>query len=245
MLKLIIFQGYFLKNNNIPKIEMLSFIQKLVSNTEITEDKPTDPVAVKGSLQNTQITVNPNTDDPTHAWDLIKNKVNRTTVKPLSLETPIFENKVRFVCVSDTHSKTDNLSSAIPAGDIFIHAGDFTHGGSPKCVNKFSNFLQELDDKFKYKIVIAGNHELTFDKNCKHPRQGIFKDSDTRKLLKNCIYLEDSYVVLFGFKIYGSPWQPWFFDWAFNLKRGKDCLEKWNMIPDDTDVLISWLYNLR
>ena len=33
--------------------------------------------------------------------------------------------------------------------------------------------------------------------------------------------------------------QPEFFGWGFNLTRGGPLLEKWNMIPDDTDVLIT------
>jgi len=38
---------------------------------------------------------------------------------------------------------------------------------------------------------------------------------------------------------YGAPWQPEFCDWAFNLKRGKECQDKWNLIPHDTDILIT------
>jgi hypothetical protein len=41
-----------------------------------------------------------------------------------------------------------------------------------------------------------------------------------RSELTNCIYLEDSSVTLFGIKIYGTPWQPEFWGWAFNLPRG-------------------------
>ena len=37
----------------------------------------------------------------------------------------------------------------------------------------------------------------------------------------------------------GTPWQPEFGGWAFNLKRGEECLRKWNLIPEDTDVLIT------
>ena len=33
--------------------------------------------------------------------------------------------------------------------------------------------------------------------------------------------------------------QPEFFDWGFNLPRGQSCLDKWNLIPDDTDVLVT------
>ena len=37
----------------------------------------------------------------------------------------------------------------------------------------------------------------------------------------------------------GTPWQPEFGGWAFNLKRGEECVQKWNLIPRDTDVLVT------
>jgi hypothetical protein len=40
--------------------------------------------------------------------------------------------------------------------------------------------------------------------------------------------------------IYGSPWQPEFYDWAFNLpKNGEELKSKWNAIPSNTDILIT------
>lgn len=33
--------------------------------------------------------------------------------------------------------------------------------------------------------------------------------------------------------------QPEFCKWAFNLPRGKECLSKWNLIPSDTDILVT------
>jgi Icc-related predicted phosphoesterase len=42
-----------------------------------------------------------------------------------------------------------------------------------------------------------------------------------------------------GIKFYGSPWQPWFCDWAFNLQRGPEIKAKWDLIPLDTQVLIT------
>jgi Icc-related predicted phosphoesterase len=60
-----------------------------------------------------------------------------------------------------------------------------------------------------------------------------------RSIITNAIYLEDEAVVIEGLKFYGSPWQPWYHDWAFNLERGSVIKEKWDMIPADTDVLIT------
>lgn len=41
------------------------------------------------------------------------------------------------------------------------------------------------------------------------------------------------------FEVYGSPWQPEFCDWAFNLDRGEPCAAKWAAIPDNLDILIT------
>jgi Icc-related predicted phosphoesterase len=51
--------------------------------------------------------------------------------------------------------------------------------------------------------------------------------------------LEDESLELFGIKFYGTPWQPEFHRWAFNLPRGRPILDKWNLIPADTDILIT------
>lgn len=36
-----------------------------------------------------------------------------------------------------------------------------------------------------------------------------------------------------------SPRQPWFYGWGFNLPRGQALLEKWNLIPEGVDILIT------
>lgn len=60
-----------------------------------------------------------------------------------------------------------------------------------------------------------------------------------KRRLLNCTYLEDAEALAFGLKVYGSPWQPRFNRWAFNLQRGRALLDKWDRIPADTDVLLT------
>jgi hypothetical protein len=73
--------------------------------------------------------------------------------------------------------------------------------------------------------VPAGNHDLTFDpQSYGHTwrRFGHKTQHDcaaVKASLKNCTYLEDELVEVEGIRIYGSPWQPEFCDWAFNLPR--------------------------
>ena len=123
---------------------------------------------------------------------------------------------------------------SVPKCDILIHAGDFTRAGRPKEIINFSKYLGSLNH-VKHKIVIAGNHELTFDRSI-NPRSNV---NEYKKLLENCIYLEDSGVNLLGLKFYGSPWQPIHAGNAFQLHRGQALVEKWDKIPNDTDILIS------
>ncbi|ELK16005.1 Metallophosphoesterase MPPED2 [Pteropus alecto] len=81
-------------------------------------------------------------------------------VDPIPYDTPKPAGHTRFVCISDTHSRTDGIQ--MPYGDILLHTGDFTELGLPSEVKKFNDWLGNLP--YEYKIVIAGNHELTFDK---------------------------------------------------------------------------------
>jgi Icc-related predicted phosphoesterase len=140
------------------------------------------------------------------------------------------ENK-KIVMISDTHNKHNQI--VLPEGNILIHSGDFSGVGKESEVRSFFKWIVKQSEKFEHIVFIAGNHELTFE-----PRQS-WVDEEIKKLPENVHYLEDSEVVIDGLKFYGSPYQPEFYDWAFNLKRGVECAEKWSHIPDDTDVLIT------
>jgi Icc-related predicted phosphoesterase len=132
---------------------------------------------------------------------------------------------VRLVLISDTHGRHEALS--MPEGDVLIHAGDVSERGSLREVRAFDRFLGSL--RFRHRIVIAGNHDFCFEQ----------QPAVARQLVTNAIYLEDRSLELAGVRFYGSPWQPWFFDWAFNLHRGAPIRAKWDLIPEGTDVLIT------
>jgi len=132
----------------------------------------------------------------------------------------------RIVCISDTHNCDEEIE--IPDGDILIHSGDATTIGSVDQIRDFNRWFAALPHKRK--IFVAGNHDWLFEKD---------NDLARRLLNPNIIYLQDSSIEIDGLKIHGSPWQPRFFDWAFNLNRGPEMAEKWTMIPDDIDILIT------
>jgi predicted phosphohydrolase len=132
---------------------------------------------------------------------------------------------LRLVCLSDTHNKHARI--AIPDGDVLLHAGDFTGRGGAAEVEAFGVFLAGLPHR--HKVVIAGNHDFLFQR----------EPERARALLGGATYLEDSGVTLDGIRFWGSPWQPWFHDWAFNLPRGEPLAEKWALVPAGVDVLVT------
>ena len=135
---------------------------------------------------------------------------------------------MRLVIISDTHNKMSSIN--LPKGDVLIHCGDFTVTGTVSEITQFNRELVRQANKFNHIIIIAGNHDLLFER----------QPQLARSLLDSRVnYLQDSFCVIDGIKFYGSPYQPRFFDWAFNLMRGAELAEKWNLIPDETDVLIT------
>jgi Icc-related predicted phosphoesterase len=133
---------------------------------------------------------------------------------------------MRIVCVSDTHTMLDKVQ--VPDGDILIHAGDFTYQGYEHEVKQFAAHLDKLPHPTK--IVIAGNHDMSFQHSPEKARGW---------LGNSCIYLEDSLVEVEGLKIYGAPWQPYFCNWAFNLRFSHQLKEKWDLIPEGIDILVT------
>ena len=132
----------------------------------------------------------------------------------------------RIVCLSDTHNC--NRQIAVPDGDILIHSGDATIRGTIEEIILFNDWFAKLPHR--HKVFVAGNHDWLFETS----------NRLARTLLDTSIhYLQDSSVEIENLKIYGSPWQPRFFDWAFNLTRGAEIAQKWKLIPDDTDILIT------
>ena len=133
---------------------------------------------------------------------------------------------MRIVSISDTHNFHEQI--VVPDGDVLIHSGDATVNGTIPEIVAFNEWFAQ--QSHQYKVLVSGNHDWLY----------FLDNALARELTKaSVIYLQDSAIEIKGLKIYGSPWQPRFFDWAFNLNRGYELAEKWAMIPDDVDVLIT------
>jgi predicted phosphodiesterase len=135
---------------------------------------------------------------------------------------------MRLILISDTHNLHRRMPP-LPDGDLLIHAGDLTGGGTLDEVRAFFEWFRTLPHP--HKIVIAGNHDFAFERT---PAQA------EALVPPNVVYLKDAGVEIRGLTLWGSPWQPWFMDWAFNLPRGgPELAARWALIPDGVDVLVT------
>jgi hypothetical protein len=61
---------------------------------------------------------------------------------------------------------------------------------------------------------------------------------EIKKLKEICTYLQHESVEIEGLKIFGSPYQPLFYNWGFQYHASR-AEEIWSAIPKDTDILIT------
>ena len=128
---------------------------------------------------------------------------------------------MKLVCIADTHNRHDNL--IIPDGDVLIHAGDITEGGTNREVQDFLDWFGA--QPHDHKIFIAGNHDYYFE----DLDLTAFNDN----LPKDIHYLHNSAISINDIKFYGTPQVPSMASWAFNQPF------YWDDIPKDTEILIS------
>src|SRR5262245_5605331 len=118
---------------------------------------------------------------------------------------------MKVVAVSDLHG----LLPDVPPCDLLLLAGGLCPLGdrSPSSQagwldGEFRTWLGQLPAR---KVIgVAGNHDFLFEKAPQLVPRGL-----------PWTYLQDSGTEWEGLAIYGTPWQPWFFDWAFNLHEAE------------------------
>ena len=165
---------------------------------------------------------------------------------------------IRVVCISDTHN---NIPDHVPPGDLLIHAGDMTNGGSVAEIQKQIDWLDSLPHKEI--VVISGNHDTYLD-----PRTRLSLSEEQRggRLnWKRVHYLQHSALSLTikfdpnttdsmnarmpllaenrgqrQIRIYGAPQIPACGPMsvhAFQYPRGRDAWSE--TVPRDTDILVT------
>lgn len=138
----------------------------------------------------------------------------------------------KIIALSDQHG---NLPEIQPC-DILLIAGDIVPlevqnypFDSMKWLNgPFNEWLESIPAK--HVVATPGNHDFIFQK-----KLDMVPKLRWHLLIDNLAEVE-------GLKIWGSPWQNWFYDWAFNAPDvgGEVFLaRKYAQMPDDTDIIIS------
>lgn len=134
---------------------------------------------------------------------------------------------MKITAISDTHGLHRQLQ--LPGGDVLIHSGDVCNRGTAAEALDFMNWFS--NQNYTYKIFIAGNHDFYFESE---------QNTTIKSLLPESVYyLNDSGITIEGISFWGSPITPEFHNMAFNRKRGVDIAKHWDLIPSDTDVLIT------
>ena len=147
---------------------------------------------------------------------------------------------MKITFISDTHSKHNQVTSSLPGGDVLIHAGDISNKGHRSEIQDFIKWFSTIEN-YTHKIFIAGNHDF----GC---QDEVLAVEELLRLNPGSEYLYDD-IFLIGdesddyddmVKVWGSPWQPEFYNCAFNLPRqGAELKAVWNMIPSDVDILVT------
>lgn len=150
---------------------------------------------------------------------------------------------MRILCIADTHNaiaqndRDGNYCVPSVDADVLVHAGDMLRRGT---MGEFNVEMRALIQRFpqKHIIVVAGNHDRIWEDNPSYARsQFEILNVDSGGRLH---YLQDNMVTIEGVTFYGYPWQPRFYNWAFNLDRNSEPM--WRVcqrVPDGVDVLIT------
>lgn len=151
--------------------------------------------------------------------------VTRNTAKNM-------KKNIKIAMCSDLHG---NIDFEIPEVDLLLIAGDLCPARSFASISinmqikwlgmEFKHWLK--NQPVKEVVYTPGNHDWIWESAPK----------SVPKMPSNSHYLQDEWIELFGLKIYGTPWQLPFNDWAFNMPE--DRLKwYWENIPEDTDILL-------
>jgi Icc-related predicted phosphoesterase len=130
-------------------------------------------------------------------------------------------------CIADLHGHYPELDG----GDLLIVAGDLTASDRFRQLYDFGAWM--MKQNYNKKVVIAGNHD-----------NQLLRDNPFDQVLNDFYYLCDSGMEFEGLKIWGSPWTIKFKGMnphcmAFTIDTEEELAEKWALIPDDVDILVT------
>jgi predicted phosphohydrolase len=135
---------------------------------------------------------------------------------------------MRCWLISDTHNHHAKLN--VPNGlDVVIHCGDESECGN-EWLNEpearaFFEWYSSLDGGIK--MFVPGNHSTAVERGLIRPDQ-----------YPEIQFLIHEQIKLDGLVVFGTPYTPKFFDWAY-MRAREDLDIVWQSIPDNVDILIS------
>jgi Icc-related predicted phosphoesterase len=128
--------------------------------------------------------------------------------------------------IGDTHGCHQELK--LESADMLIHTGDVTAYGTEPELYDFLVWL--IQQPFKHKVFVAGNHDICLDT----PIPPFISE-----LPPNVYYLNNQSITIEGLNLYGSPVSPFQAGMAFNRHRGEEISKEWQLVPSNTDILIT------
>lgn len=142
---------------------------------------------------------------------------------------------MEITCISDLHGSYPKLDG----GQMLIIAGDLVAADKTEQYDEFFYWLGK--QRYTHKILIAGNHDgrLEAYMDGKDLEVTYLKDSGTVVTYWKDIRDPMPGQRLEKLKIWGTPWTPEFGQWYFMKPRGEPIAEKWALIPDDVDILVT------
>ena len=142
--------------------------------------------------------------------------------------------KITFISDTHTYMYDSNYKELIlPEGDILCFTGDIMSSGHNE--GELIHFLKWFSKQpFTYKIFIAGNHDRLLE-----DKRPLTDEIISRYQKDGVVYLNNTSFEVGDIKFYGCPHQPYFGGWAFNVPDYDKLIHIYQMIPEDTDVLLT------
>jgi Icc-related predicted phosphoesterase len=134
--------------------------------------------------------------------------------------------QMHITIISDTHNEHEKFDAL--SGEVLIHCGDMFN-----LFDRNEDDFERMDEWFGRQdfdmiLCTGGNHDFALEnrvESCAQP-------------FENAVYLQDKTFVHEGVTFYGAPWTPLLKGHAF-FRQESELSDKWQQIPDDTDVLIT------
>ena len=143
--------------------------------------------------------------------------------------------------VSDCHDVHQDFTLLVPEDtEILFFTGDMTYRGAEWEIEILLEQFDKLSKRVPHIVGCLGNHEKG--------AEGKEDELKMRFAQVGVTLLHHESVEINGIKIFGSPYSPWFFDWAYSYynpnmgtqqKDDRSGKEVWQDIPEDTQVLLT------